>query len=129
MRAMLLGTLTAFLVTAAGLGVLKIAGLRPEWAGVLAALATAVVACMVAASPLLLADTRSQAALVQAGLLATVAHMLVFTLAAGAVLLGHFPVGASFMRWLIAFYPTTLLGVVAGVIRTFRTVATPRLKA
>ena len=129
MRAMILGTLMALLVTAGGLGVLKIAALEPIWTDMLAALATAVVACLVAGTPLLLADTRSPAALMQAGLWATVAHLLVFTLAAGAVLLGHFPVGSSFVYWLIAFYPATLLGFVTGLIRTFRTVVTTEMKS
>jgi hypothetical protein len=129
MRAMVLGTLMALLVTAGGLGLLKFAAQEPIWTDLLAALATAIVACVVAGSPLLLTDARSPAALLQAGLWATVAHLLVFTLAAGAVLLGHFPVGSSFMHWLIALYPTTLLGVVAGAIRTFRAGLTTQVKS
>jgi len=118
MRAMILGSMTAVIVTAAGISGLKVAGLPPHLPAALTAMVVAVLACILAGMPLALVDRRSPVATAQAALLGTVIHLLVLAGAGGIVILGRISLGPTFVYWLAALYAATLAALVGGIIRT-----------
>jgi hypothetical protein len=118
---MILGSMTAVIVTAAGIGALKAAGMPLHLHAALTALAAAVLACILAGIPLALVDRRSPVATAQAALLGTVIHLLVLAGAGGIVILGRISSDATFVYWLAALYAATLAALVGGIIRTIHT--------
>jgi hypothetical protein len=125
MRTMILGSMTAVIVTALGIAALKAAGMPDHLPAALAALGAAVLACILAGIPLALTDRSSPVASAQAALMGTVIHLLVLAAAGGIVILGRFSLGKvlldrTFVYWLALLYAATLAALVAGTIRTIR---------
>ncbi len=88
-------------------------------------LAPAVIIALVAAGlgaiPLILANGSTGAAGTQAGLFATLAHMLLMLVGAAVVVLGHLAVSPmGFAVWLLVFYWTSLAVLVIASIKLVR---------
>ena len=105
---------------------MRLAGWHAGWAGALAAMAAGIVALGLASLPLALAGRLSQVAAMQAGLAATVIHMMVLVTAAAIVIFGHLPIDGSFIFWLMAVYVITLAALVACITNKANASATGR---
>lgn len=123
MRALVLGFIFCIIIAIGGSAALKLAGIGGGSAPALAALAAGIAALILAAIPLLMVRGMSQMALVQAGLAATVIHLLVMLGSAAIVIFERLPVGAAFIFWLMAMYVITMIALVASIHAMQRSIA------
>jgi hypothetical protein len=125
MRAMIVASMAAVLVTAMGVAGLKAAGLQPNTHAAIAALGAAIAASVLAGVPMLVVRGRSQLAVAQAGLAATTIHLLVLAGAAFVMILGRSPLGNQIVPWLGAMYATTLIALIVAILRAIRLAPPP----
>jgi phosphatidylglycerophosphate synthase len=62
----------------------------------------------------------------QTGLIATVIQMLILLICGGLVLLGHVPVGSSFIYWLMAVYIISMIAIIASINGVIRATSTSK---
>lgn len=86
----------------------------------LAAALAGIIALVLASMPLRFVAGASPTVGMQTGLIATVIHMSVLLLCAALSMMGHLPVGGSFIYWLMAVYIVTLIAVVASITRSLQ---------
>jgi hypothetical protein len=94
-----------------------------NWPALLAAGGAAWVAGMAGAACVQFARGAAQAAVAQAGLVATMVHLMLCTVAAAVVTLGKINLGGggmSFLYWLMACYWMTLIALAAVAIRAVK---------
>src|SRR5581483_5060681 len=77
-----------------------------------------------AGAPLLLNRGVDQATMAQSALVGTVIHLFVCIAVAAVVLLGHLPLGPSFVYWLLVLYWVTLIALVIGFAQAVRSAPT-----
>ena len=120
MRLAIATMIGVLLTAAAGLSLCKAVG----WNASPAALAIGGGVFFVGASigqiPLILTRGADQAAVTQAGLLATLAHMFVGLAAAAIVIFSGAKFAPQFVCWAFAFYVVTLCILVAEIIRAVK---------
>lgn len=126
MRAIILPCLAAVLVTIAGICLLRVIGAPIELRPAMCALGAALVASILAGTPLAMLRDHSAVASAQAGLLGTVLHLMVLVIAAGIGLMGHLPLGRTFIDWLAILYVATLVALIAAISSAFRRTAAAR---
>src|SRR4051812_35332199 len=108
MRALIVNPLVLAVSAALGLALCRAMGWDPHVRAMVMAGAGCLVASEVGILPLLIHRGLMHPA--QAGLLATVVHLMLATMLAGAIILTAHP-PMAFVYWLLAFYWTTLISV------------------
>ena len=111
-RPLILLTLAVVVTAGAGIGLAAIAGWNLHLPAMLAACGVALLASIAGAACLQLARGATQAGMAQAGLVATMAHLMLCCIAAAVVALGRMELGTPFLFWLMAFYWMTLIALV-----------------
>src|SRR4051794_32032362 len=112
MRAFVLVPIILAVAVAAGLGICASVGAQLHLKEAIVATLICLVAGALASAPLMRARGGNQAAIAQAALVGTVVHLFVNIAGAGVVILGHLPLGQSFLYWLAALYWITLVVLV-----------------
>jgi hypothetical protein len=97
----------------------------PHGRAMLTAGVIVLIGCAAGAVPLVLNRGADQAAVAQAGLVATMAHLFVAVALAAVVMLKWKP-GMPFTWWLLTFYWTTLVGLVIATVRLVKSAPSPR---
>ena len=120
MRPLILGSILCIMLAAGGSYAIQLAGFHADWAGTLTAMGAGIFALILAALPLRMSRGLSQVAMVQAGLAATVIHLLVLLMTAAIVIFLKLPVGSMFIFWLMGIYVLTLIALVASITRVLR---------
>lgn len=126
MRALLVNLLILLTTAGAGAGVCAALGRREMLIPLALAAGAILAATLVASAPLLLARGADQLGAVQAGLLSTLAHLLVGIALAGVILFTIRP-GHGFVYWLMGFYWLTLGLLATSAARAVR--AAPPVRA
>lgn len=75
--------------------------------------------------PLMLSRHGSQAAVSQAGLAGTVVQLLTGIGMTAVAIMGRFPLGSSFIYWLLLFFWVTLMVVVMAYVRAVKAAPMP----
>jgi len=128
MRPLLIAPIALILTAAIGYALCKLAGFDPHVRSMLRAGVIALLACAAGAAPLVLSRRASQPAMAQAGLLATTAHLFASAgLSLVALMVMH--AGLSFVYWILAFYWTTLIGIVIASVRAVNSAPVDRSPA
>lgn len=122
MRALILNPVVVAVSAGIGLIVCAALGWNPHWHELLLAAGICLAAAEVATLPLLLHRAVLPMHPAQAGLLATVLHLMLATMIGGGViLLAHPPIAFTF--WLMLFYWLTLISVSVAAIRVVKAAA------
>jgi hypothetical protein len=114
---MLISSMTALLVSMAGVAGMHLLGAPPQWRAMVPALMAAIIASALAGLPLFLARKSDQRGITLAGLAATVLHLLALIVSAAVVLFGHLAAGSPFVLWLCVMYLSTLVALVFCISR------------
>jgi hypothetical protein len=117
MSTILTSSLTAVLVSVAGVAGMHLIGVPTQWQALVPALIAALIASSLAGLPLLLARKSTQERMTQAGLVATVLHLMTLIVSAAIVLFGHLAAGSAFVLWLCMLYFSTLCALVFCISR------------
>jgi hypothetical protein len=115
MRPIVLGILFCIALGAAPVCADKFGSAHLDLSAPIAASLAGIIALVLAAMPLRFLQGASATATMQTGLIATMIHMSILLLCAGLVMLGHVPVGGSFIFWLMAVYVITMIAMVASI--------------
>jgi len=124
MRSFVLVPILLVMVVAIGLAVCHAVGLEFHAKEVMAAALVCLFAGELAGAPLLLNRGVDQATMAQSALVGTVIHLFVCIAVAAVVLLGHLPLGPSFVYWLLVLYWVTLIALVIGFAQAVRSAPT-----
>ena len=110
------------LIATAGAGVLlcRLMGVNPQLAAMAAAAVGSLFGSALAAIPLLLNSSSSQADTAQAGLISTTVHLFAHAAVAAIVILGHLRIGNGFVYWLMSFYMVSLVIVCGSLVAMIR---------
>ena len=127
MRALVLVPAVVVIAVALGFAILRTMGADAHAKEMLAAAGTCLIAGELAAVPMLLSRNESQASVMQAALVGTTVHLLVSIVIAGVVLLGHLPLGESYVYWLLGLYWVTLIALVIVFVKAVRSAPITRL--
>jgi len=120
MRALVAVPLVLILVVGGAWIVYAAAGWNVPAHEILIAAATCLISGELAMAPLLLSGRDSQLAVSQAALVGTMVQLLAGVALAAVVILGKFPLGTSFIYWLMALYWVTLAVVVVVYVRALK---------
>ena len=120
MRAVALVPIVLVLAVAIGFLTLHSTGHDAHAKEMLAAAVTCLIAGEVATAPMLLTRHASQATVSQAALVGTVVHLFISIAIAAVVILGHLPLGQSYLYWLLGLYWATLIALVVGFVKAVR---------
>lgn len=113
MRAAILNLAAILLTAIGGVVIFRLLGRDPHVRECVIAGVALLVATQMSMIPLILTRGAGHLAVAQAGLVATMIHLMVATTVAAIVILGHMPLGQPFLYWLLAFYWMTLIVVAA----------------
>ena len=116
MRTLVIAPLFCLIVAGVGWLVCRLAGWSVYPKDLMIAGVVAVIASFAGAVPLILARGSDQIAASQAGLVATMAHLMI-GIALAAVMILKLKAGLPFTYWLLAFYGSTLIVVAVESIR------------
>lgn len=117
MPAMIKIPLFALVAAAIGCGVCALAGFAVHARELIIAMLVTVAAGALAIVPMIFTRQSTQAAVAQAGLVATMIHLFGCVIAMAVVFLGKLTLHNAFTYWLFAMYIATLIALVSGVIR------------
>ena len=120
MRGFVLNVLVVAVTAAGGAALLCAFGRDPHIKEMSIAAGAAIVSSFLALVPLILTRGASQIAMAQAGLVATMVHLMTAAMFAAVVILGHLPLGQSFTYWLLTFYWVTLIVVAVECARAVK---------
>src|SRR5438552_990484 len=120
MRAFVLVPVVVAIAVAVGFAIVRATGHDAHVRELLAAAVTCLLAGELAATPLLSARGANQAGVAQAALIGTVVHLFVCVVVAAVVVLGHLPLGQSFVYWLLGLYWVTLIALVIAFAKAVR---------
>ena len=109
--------LSALVAAAIGGGVCALAGASIHPRELTVALLVAVIAAELGAAAMFFTRQASQAAVAQAGLVATMIHLFGCVIAMAVIFLGKIPMHAAFTYWFFGMYLATLIALVMGVVR------------
>ena len=124
MRAFVLVPVVVALAGAIAFATIRATGHDPHIREMIAAAVACLLAGELAATPMLSARQASQAAVAQAALIGTVVHLFVCVVIAGVVILGHLPLGQSFVYWLLGLYWATLIALVVAFAKAVQSAPT-----
>ncbi len=122
MRTLFLAPLVILLTAAAGYVACRAMSIDPHTGAMITAAVIAALACGAALVPMWLTRGADQTAVVQAGLVATVAHLFATVALAAAAIL-KFKAGQPFAYWMMAMYWLTLVVVVIATVRELKSAA------
>ena len=117
MSAMFKIPLFALAAAAIGCGVCALASASIHPRELIVALVVAVIAAELGVVPMFFTRHASQAAVAQAGLVATMIHLFACVIAMAVIFLGKIPMHAAFTYWFFGMYIATLIALVTGVVR------------
>lgn len=120
MRAMLAVPLVMLLIVGGAWAIYMVGGWRLPVREMLVAGGTCLISSELALIPLLMSRHSSQMAVMQSGLVGTTVQLLVGVVLAAVVILGQYPLGSSFIYWLMALYWVTLAIVVLVYVRAVK---------
>jgi hypothetical protein len=120
MRGFILNLIVIAVTAVGGTLLVRIIGRDPHVIEMLVAAAAALVASCLALVPLILTRHASQIAVAQAGLIATLIHMMIAAIFAAVVILGHLPLGQAFTYWLVTLYLATLTAIAVECVRAVK---------
>ncbi|HEY1685598.1 MAG TPA: hypothetical protein VGG19_12600 [Tepidisphaeraceae bacterium] len=126
MRPIVLGILFCIALAAGVTCANKFGGAHLDLSAPLAATSAGVLALVLAAMPLRMARGADTVTVAQTGLIATVIQMLILLISGGLVLLGHMPVGSSFIYWLMAVYIISMIAIIASINGVIRATSTSK---
>jgi hypothetical protein len=95
-------------------------GHDPHMTDMLAAAVVCLVAGELAVAPLLMTKNAGIAGVTQAALVGTMVHLFVSVAAVAVVILGHLPLGTSFVYWILGLYWVTLIALVVTFAKAVR---------
>jgi hypothetical protein len=119
-RTLLLIPATLVLTAAGGAALCAVAGWQPHPREMAFALVAMTVASAAGALPILLARHATQAGVSQAGLIGTMAHVMVGAAGVAAVVFGRLPLNNAFVHWSMALYATSLAALVVVINRAIK---------
>jgi hypothetical protein len=120
MRALLLIPASLAVTVAGGVALCAGMGWNPHPTELATGCAVMLAACVAGALPVLLARHATQLGMSQAALVGTMAHLFVAAALVGGVIVGKFPLHPAFIYWSMALYWSSLIALVAVLIRAIK---------
>ena len=120
MRGFLFIPIALIVTGAAGVLLCRVMGINPQLSAMAAAAVGSFIVGALAAVPILLNGSSSQAAAAQTALVSSAVHMFGHAAVAAVVILGHLRIGSGFIYWLMAFYLVSLVIVCGSLVSVIR---------